>query len=85
MPESKGRHGHHTRHPHAATPHARPKKKGRPIIVAVIFFALLVMGISYFVAPGNSTALVAGAIIGAIAGYFFGDQIEKSATKKEDR
>ena len=83
MPESKSRHPHHAHQQnHPAPPHAKPAKANRAVIVAVIFFALLGLGISYFLKPESTPALIAGALIGAIAGYFFGHQIDKALSKK---
>ena len=70
---------HHPAHP----PVPRIKKeirKLRIISVAVIFFIIFGLGIAYF-AGGSATALIAGGIIGAITGYFFGHQIVKGLLK----
>ena len=84
MPQSKNRHPHkHTPHhdaPVATTP--KHKKTNQSIIVTVIFFALIGLGISFFIAGSGIIALAIGAVIGGIAGYVFGWQVNKSLSKK---
>ena len=83
MPKSKTRKNHH----HYTQPgNAEKSKKNKSALtVAIVFFALLGMGISYF-AAGESQLwmlwLICGAIVGSIAGYYFGRQIDKSFVKK---
>jgi hypothetical protein len=76
MPQSKNR-----PHPHHQTPHRTPKKSYRIVIAAAIFFALVGLGITYFIA-GSGTWMIAGAVVGAILGYIAGMQIEKAIYKK---
>lgn len=80
MPRSKQRKHHHD----AYQPHTPVVKKGKPrsaVTVAVIFFALLGMGIAFF-ATGSSVLWIAiGAVAGGAAGYFFGKQIDRSFSK----
>lgn len=84
MPESKSRHAHKHAHVHAHAPakpthtEPKPKKGNRAILVAVIFFAFLGLGIGFFINATSILVLLAGAAVGGIAGYFFGDQINKS-------
>jgi membrane associated rhomboid family serine protease len=84
MPESKSRHPH--KHPshHDKPPvaHAKHQKTNQSIIVAVIFFALIGLGISYFIGSGSVAGLIIGTLIGGIAGYIFGKQVNKSLLKK---
>lgn len=83
MPESKSRHPHHSHQQHHRPPHnSKSKTFSRIVIVAIGFFSLLGLGISYFVAGDNLFPTVAGAIIGAIAGYLFGHQMDKTLRKK---
>lgn len=80
MPQSKKR-AHH--HQHVPPPHKANAKKNHAIIyVSVIFFGLLGIGITYFGAGPDSMWLAIGGIIGAIAGYFFGYQIDRSILNK---
>jgi uncharacterized membrane protein len=87
MPQSKSRHPH--KHPqqhdhplHAPATVPKHKKTNQSIIVTSIFFALLGLGISFFIAGSNIIALIVGALTGTIAGYIFGLQVNKSLTKK---
>ncbi|NOT94672.1 hypothetical protein [Ferruginibacter sp.] len=87
MPHSKNRHPHKHVHQHdnpqaAPGTHPKHKKTNQSIIVASIFFALIGLGISFFIAGTNIIGLIAGAVIGAIAGYIFGLQVNKSLAKK---
>lgn len=71
---------HHPEHP----PVPRIKKeirKLRIISVAVIFFIIFGLGIAYFAGGTGNGGLIAGGIIGAVAGYFFGHQIVKGLLK----
>ncbi|MDQ2863723.1 MAG: hypothetical protein M3R50_08790 [Bacteroidota bacterium] len=75
----KKKNQHHPEHP----PVPRIKKeirKLRIISVAVIFFIIFGLGIAYF-ANAATAGLIAGGVIGAIAGYFFGHQIVKGLLK----
>jgi CDP-diglyceride synthetase len=83
MPKSKTRKHHHDYHPPANA--VKSKKNGSAITVSIVFFALIGIGIAYF-AKGQSQLwflwLLVGAILGSIAGYYFGRQIEKSFSRK---
>jgi hypothetical protein len=80
MPKSKKRKPHHEFHPEANM--SKPDKPKSAVLVAGIFFSLLGIGIAYFAAGADMLWLLAGAIAGAVAGYFFGLQIDKSFSKK---
>ena len=84
MPQSKSRHPHKnsTHHNTPGTAIPKPKKTNRSIVVTVIFFALIGLGISYFVAGSNITGLIIGLIAGSIIGYIFAMHVNKSLTKK---
>ena len=80
MPQSRKRQHHHQDVP---PPHRVAGKKNHAIIyVSVIFFGLLGTGIAYFAAGSDTQTLLSGFVIGGVAGYFFGYQIDKSITKK---
>ncbi len=80
MPQSKKRKPQHDHHHPANTEKA--KKHNSAVLVAVIFFCLLGIGIAYFAAGTSLVWLLTGAAGGAIAGYFFGHQIDKTLSKK---
>jgi F0F1-type ATP synthase assembly protein I len=83
MPQSKSRHPHkHIQQQHKPSETPKHQKTNRSIIVTVIFFALIGLGISYFVAGSDVTGLIIGVIAGSIAGYIFAMQVNKSLTKK---
>ena len=80
MPKSKQRKHHHE---HAGAPHLVKTDKSRSAVpVAVVFFALLGLGIAFFAAGTSILWLIIGAVAGAVAGYFFGKQMDSSLSKK---
>lgn len=83
MPKSKTRKHHHDFHPPANA--VKSKKNRSAVSVSMIFFALIGIGIAYFAAGASPlwfVWLAVGAIIGAVGGYYFGHQIDKSFSKK---
>jgi uncharacterized protein HemX len=80
MPQSKKRKQHHEHHQPANSEKAT--RSNSAVLVAVIFFCLLGMGIAYFAAGSSLLWLMIGAAGGAVAGYFFGHQIDKALSKK---
>ncbi len=80
MPQSKKRKHHHEFHPPANAEKAKKNKSA--VLVASIFFCLLGLGIAYFAFGTNLLWLLMGAAAGAVGGYFFGLQIDKSFSKK---
>ena len=80
MPQSKSRHPHKhaTHHNTPGTAIPKPKKTTRSIIVTMIFFALIGLGISYFLAGTSAIALIIGLAVGAAVGYLFAWQVNKS-------
>lgn len=80
MPKSKKRKHDHDSHPQA---HSTKAAKTRGAVTAAcIFFSLLGIGIAYFAAGTGLLWLLVGAIAGAAGGYFFGQQIDRSFSKK---
>ena len=80
MPQSRKRKPNHEFHPPA---NAQKAKKGKSaVLVAGIFFSLLGIGIAYFAAGPSLLWLLTGAVAGAVAGYFFGHQIDRALSKK---
>lgn len=88
MPQSKNRHPHkHVQHhgkpsEKPSENHPKHKKANQSIIVSVIFFALIGLGISYFIGSSSVIALVIGALAGGVVGYIFALQVNKSLLKK---
>ena len=83
MPRSKTRKNHHDYRPPANA--VKSKKNKSAVSIGIVFFAIIGMGIAYFAAGSTSLWLLwlfAGAVIGAIGGYYFGRQIDKSFAKK---
>ncbi len=80
MPRSKVRKVHHE-HP-IVPPTAKTKKARSAVKVAIVFFGILGLGIAFFAAGTSVIWLVIGAIAGAVAGYFFGHQIDRSFSKE---
>ena len=81
MPKSKQRKHHHDQHKSGGSlEHA--KKSRSAVTVTVIFCALLGMGSAYFASGVSALWLAIGAAVGALVGYFFGKQIDKSVSDK---
>jgi hypothetical protein len=83
MPQSKSRHPHkHTTHHDTPAAHPKHKKTNQSIVIGVLFFALIGLGISYFIGASSVIGLLTGVLIGGIAGYIFAWQVNKSLLKK---
>ena len=84
MPQSKSRHPHkhNTHHNTPGTAIPKPKKTNRSIIVTMIFFALIGLGISYFLVGNSIVGLLIGVAIGAGIGYIFAWQVNRSLREK---
>jgi len=80
MPQSKKRKHHHEHHQPASA--VKSKKSKSAVLVAVIFFCVLGIGITYFTAGASPLWMLLGAVAGSVAGYFFGQQIDKALAKK---
>ena len=84
MPESKTRHPHKhpDHHPKANTPHTHSRKISKVVIATVLFCGLLGLGVSYFIAADSIATLVAGTLLGCLAGFVFGYEVDKNFSKK---
>ncbi|MEO6253616.1 MAG: hypothetical protein ABIO79_09935 [Ferruginibacter sp.] len=83
MPRSKIRKNHHDYRPPANA--IKSKKNKSAVTIGIVFLAIIGMGIAYFAAGSSSLWLLwllVGAVIGAVGGYYFGRQIDKSFAKK---
>jgi hypothetical protein len=83
MPSSKKRQHHHQHHnaAQATVPKAASKANERIVTAAVVLFAVVGLGIAYFASEGKTIWIIAGAVIGGIAGYFFGKALKKGLLK----
>lgn len=83
MPRSKKRKKHHDYQPPANA--VKSKKNRSAVTISMVFLGLIGIGMAYF-AGGSKPLwllwLLIGAIIGSVAGYYFGRQIDKSFAKK---
>lgn len=78
MPKSRTRKPHNDFHPQTA----KVQKKRSAVPVAAIFFCFLGLGIAYFATGVNLAWLFTGAVAGAVCGYLFGLQIDRSISRK---
>ena len=82
MPQSKKR--HHSHHPQHHDTHVNKpaiSKTSRMMKAGIIFFAVLGLLVSYFIAGTDTIWLIAGTAIGAVAGYLFSKQMNKTFSK----
>lgn len=75
MPQSRHRQGHPFQKP-ASIPSAQ-RVKGR--IIWAILFAVFGFAIVYFASEGSWLVILAGALVGALIGYFAGKSMERDA------
>ena len=82
MPNSKKRqhHPHHHTH-HPAQEKHEEQKSNNTVKAGIIFFVIIGLGISYFAAGANIIWLSVGVVLGGLAGYYFGKQMEKAFSK----
>jgi len=79
MPRSKKRKHHHDYKP---PPNAEKAKKNKSAVLFMgILCAVIGMGIAYF-ALENYWWLLAGALVGAVVGYYTGKQIDRTFSNK---
>jgi sterol desaturase/sphingolipid hydroxylase (fatty acid hydroxylase superfamily) len=84
MPSSKKRqhhHQHHSQAAQAAMTGGASKANERIVTAAVVLFAIIGLGIAFFASDGKIVWIIGGAVIGCIAGYFFGKAIKKGLLK----
>lgn len=95
MPISKNRkkHAHHQYHPKAqpksghahsntaAAKTIRPTQRRSAVLMMVILLAVFGTGIAFLSAGSDTTWLAGGALLGAVAGYFTGQGMDRMAAK----
>ena len=81
MPQSKKRKHHHQMQ-QAGGSLSTKGKKSSAVGVAVLFFAIIGLGIAYFTAGADVLWLIVGIIVGGACGYLFGKQVDKSFSNK---
>lgn len=85
MPQSKKRHHHHPSHPqphqHVTGNQQHGTRSSRLINAGMVFFAILGLLGSYFTAGSNVIWLITGTAGGAIIGYFFARQMNKTFSR----
>ncbi|HOZ79126.1 MAG TPA: hypothetical protein PLY34_14115 [Ferruginibacter sp.] len=84
MPQSKKRQHHHQQHQHPHVPgNPQPATSSNKVTNAgMIFFAILGLLISYFMAGSDIKWLIAGAVGGGAIGYLFARQMNRTFSKK---
>jgi hypothetical protein len=82
MPQSKKRHHPHPQQHHTTDGKPTINKSGKLVNAGIIFFALLGLGISFFIAGPSIVWLIIGAVVGGVAGYFFAREMSKTLSKK---
>ena len=80
MPKSKQRKHHHDYHPPANA--VKSKKNRSAVLASLIFFGLIGIGIAFFAMGSSPLWLLVGAVAGVGGGYLFGQQVDKSFSKK---
>jgi ABC-type dipeptide/oligopeptide/nickel transport system permease subunit len=83
MPRSKVR-KHHHQVQHGQGTVDRGGRNKSSVTAAIIFCAVLGLGIAYFAAGSSVLWLVVGGIVGIAAGYYFGKQLDKSFSKNKN-
>lgn len=86
MAQSRHRHkhAHHPAHPHPTNSARRPPARGKGTRIMMVFLGTLGVFVAYISAGPELLWLIAGALLGAVAGYFVGrsmDRATRAATK----
>lgn len=80
MPQSKKR--KQQQHAHIDyIPHKKKRKSAVP--VAIVFCAMLALGVAWFAVGPSIVGLLTGVAIGIVIGYFTGLQMDKSFEQKK--
>ena len=82
MARSRHRHKHHhaaqASHPH--TVKQAPRRSA--VSIMVVFVAILGLGVAFISVGSDLVWLIAGTVVGAIAGYLIGRSMDRVAAKK---
>lgn len=81
MPRSKTRKHHHEQQRRSGTVDKAGKNRSS-VPVAIFFLALIGLGIAFFAAGSSIPWMLTGVALGAVGGYYFGKQLDKSFSKK---
>jgi len=79
MPQSRHRHKHQRNHPHDPARQTNAGKKARrnPVIIMVVFVGILGVMVALLSAGADPVWLLAGALGGAVIGYFIGKRMSR--------
>ena len=83
MPQSKKRTHTHPQQHHISNNKTGVKKNNKLIVIAVMFFGLIGLGMSYFISDGNIIWMIIGTILGVAAGYIFANELTKTFSKNK--
>lgn len=83
MPQSKKRPHAHPQQHLAPNNKTGVKKNNKLTAIAIIFFGLIGLGMSFFMADGNIIWMIIGAILGTAAGYIFANEMMKTFSKNK--
>ena len=80
MPHSRHRHKHESHQPHHHPAQPKPTRKATPIVTFLAaIFGLVVAAMA---SESDWLWMIIGAIVGAVAGYLIGKNIDSAADKK---
>ena len=80
MPHSRHRHKHESHQPHHHPAPPKPTRKATPIVTFLAaIFGLVVAAMA---SESDWLWMIIGAIVGAVAGYLIGKNIDSAADKK---
>ena len=78
---ARSHHRHKKYHPAQYHPVSSKSKRKTATTIFIIFLGIFGLGVGYF-AAGSIFSLIIGAIIGSVAGYLIGHNLDKMAIRK---